>query len=61
MTTLMNLPNELLQKVVDDAYREDLVNLVSTCRRIFALSQSGLKRHRELQSRYGTLDGGGGE
>ena len=52
MALLMDLPNELLEKVVSNTYREDLVNFAITSKRIHALARSALERHRELQAEY---------
>ncbi|KAL9576357.1 MAG: hypothetical protein Q9212_007167 [Teloschistes hypoglaucus] len=53
MSLLSDLPNEVAEVLVGQVYREDLVNLATTCKWMHALSQPGLKTHRDLQRKYG--------
>ncbi|KAL8827439.1 MAG: hypothetical protein Q9191_003187 [Dirinaria sp. TL-2023a] len=52
MALLMDLPSELLEKIIFSTYREDLVNFAITNSRIHALAKSALERHRELLDEY---------
>ncbi|KAL8661995.1 MAG: hypothetical protein Q9202_005121 [Teloschistes flavicans] len=53
MAVLADLSNELIEIVINFTYRENLVNLATTCHRIHDLSQPALKKHRDLQHKYG--------
>lgn len=52
MARFEDLPNELLEQIIDYTHGDDLVNLATTGRHIHELSQPALERHRELQKRY---------
>ncbi|KAI4197717.1 MAG: hypothetical protein LQ350_005735 [Teloschistes chrysophthalmus] len=53
MCLLTDIPNEVVTIILDDVYRDDLVNLATTCKWIYGLSQPALKKHRDLQRKYG--------
>ncbi len=52
MPLLLDIANKLLQKIIDKVYYKDLVNLALTCTHIHERSQSTLKRHQGLLSKY---------
>ncbi|KAI4100027.1 MAG: hypothetical protein L6R37_005705 [Teloschistes peruensis] len=52
MGLLTDLPNEVGEMIIHQIYREDLVNLATTCKWFHALSQPALKKHRDLQQKY---------
>ncbi len=55
MPPIFDLATELLQQIINQIYHRNLVNLALTCRHINKLSQSALKRHQELLSRYSVV------
>ena len=58
---LMDLPSELLEKIIFNTYREDLVNFATTNTRIHTLAKSALERHQRLLDEYSRICGTGEE
>ena len=54
--SLLGLPNELLQCILDTSRPDDFENLAMTCSRLFNLSKSKIKSHNQLKKLYTSVD-----
>lgn len=52
MCQLLDLPNEILQQIVDDIVYIDLENLTLCCKRLHALGDKALLEHRKEKAKY---------
>jgi hypothetical protein len=50
--TFTNLPNELLDIIVEYSLPQSFENLATTCKRVYALCKPFIKHHNELRSRF---------
>lgn len=58
MTRLLSLSNELLQKIIDYVYPDDIENFLSSLAYLKILDANRLERHRTLQQKYGSYECG---
>ena len=52
MSELLDLPNELLREIANQACHVETVNLAITCRLLLALSDNALRRHNDNRDAY---------
>lgn len=53
--TLLDLPNEILQRVAGFVHPPDLVAFVTTCRQCYTITETRLKQHRDLRDKYSKI------
>ena len=52
MPTLLDLPNELLCKILDDIYPDDIPNFALTCKDIYLVAGDAVKLHLDREDTY---------
>lgn len=58
MAGLLDLPQELILRIIDLVYLDDLENFTSCCKAIRGLADKALQRHRELKKNCSTISCG---
>lgn len=52
MTRFVDLPNKVIDEILDDVLPDDLVNFTITCKQVHSIATRSLRVHRALQRKY---------